>query len=90
MADEREVGWLIERPGPLFYGRCVWGGPHDAIRFARKVDADNAIEAFRELGLIRRTLDVIVTEHSWSAGVACGACGHPMHEGECTYVSEPK
>jgi len=76
MADERESGWLIERPGPLFYGRCGWGGPGDAIRFVRKLDADNCIEAFRSLGLIRDTAGVIATDHLWvPRPPTCTACG---------------
>lgn len=66
-----ETGWLIEKPGaretPLWLCGVIRSGPkwtvdsYEAIRFARKLDADRMIA---ELELDPRVHTA--TEHQWS------------------------
>lgn len=64
-----EVGWLIEWPGDSDYATRWWAGGawstdvHQAIRFARREDAERA----RVTWLHDQTVQAqtIVTEHMW-------------------------
>lgn len=71
-----EQGWLIEFPGPLWLGYGWTGGKvstrglklvgaDEAIRFCRKQDAEQMLEALRA-GFPSGNYDrAIVTEHGW-------------------------
>jgi hypothetical protein len=63
-----EIGWLIEMPAGRWGTGFYWRGPHaswswgtvdEAIRFARKVDAERVIEMLDESPLE-------ACEHIWS------------------------
>lgn len=59
-----ETGWVIEFSTPPFYwcGVIRWTANHmDAIRFARKLDAERVLDT---LSFDLRT-KARVTEHSW-------------------------
>ena len=68
-AVEPETGWLIEhedepmwltlRPGEAAYEVCWTKDSLEALRFARRCDADDYASTFLEEGPIR------ITEHRW-------------------------
>jgi len=77
VSGESETAWLIERTEG---GRAVWWtgsywttDSREAIRFARRIDAERAIPGW--LGGTWRSL-ARATEHVWSAGP-------PAHEDDC-------
>ena len=68
-ARDVEAGWLIEheaepkwltlKPGEAAYEVCWTKESNDALRFARRVDADDYASTFLEEGPVR------ITEHRW-------------------------
>ena len=67
--EAEETGWLIEhedepkwitlRPGEAAYSVCWTKASLEALRFARRTDADDYASTFLEDGPIR------ITEHRW-------------------------
>lgn len=66
-----ETGWLIERAGderPDFWTPAGWTfHAAEALRFARKADAEAMIEAADLRSQARRSEDVFASEHQWSS-----------------------
>ena len=56
---ESEPKWLTLKPGEAAYQVCWTTNSYDALRFARRVDADDYASTFLEEGPIR------ITEHIW-------------------------
>jgi len=66
MSDKRETGWLIENAGglaPAYWDGRGWNtfhyNPNEAVRFARKEDAD------RVKVWICQNSALLSTEHAW-------------------------
>jgi len=69
-----ESGWVIEirrgLDGLLYYGKVVHGlgttiENADAIRFARKQDADAVLEDLRAYDLNNVWIEAVAAEHMW-------------------------
>lgn len=70
-----ETGWLIEvssaMPTPIWWMGYRWTrNANEAVRFARKQDAQQVIDAFQMTG-------AVPLEHSWDAEEAGGNSENP-------------
>lgn len=75
MTQHSEAAWLIEMklghgtgnywcgPDDFFKAMPTWGTVDNAIRFARKVDAEAIIKRLNTVPHIR--VEIIATEHMW-------------------------
>lgn len=77
-----ETGWLIEK-GQLCLGSCdrkpSWVTFTDptAVRFARKVDAENMLNSLRSMSDAGAFQNCTISDHAWVGPTRfkCGSCG---------------
>lgn len=60
MSETIETAWLIEHAGFYWCAGDGSGGAHDAVRFARREDAE------RTAKWLELSLGYSIVEHSWS------------------------
>lgn len=57
---ETETKWLTLKPGEAAYEVCWTADASEALRFARRVDADDYASTFLDDGPVK------ITDHIWS------------------------
>jgi hypothetical protein len=68
VTDKDETGWLVERPGPVYWSAGVDGSnwttdPGKAVRFSREMDARLFIDW--HFGTGPRADNIRAVEHMW-------------------------